>query len=97
QDKTITLKLSHWVPATNPLHKAMEEGGAAVEKASGGTLEYAVFLAQQLGKAHDHYDMTRDGIVDLSYINPGFQPGRFPIISAGAMRLLVGEVTGRMR
>ena len=83
QDKTVNLKLSHWVPATHPLQKAMEEWGASVEKASGGTLKYSVFPAQQLGKAQDHYDMTRDGIVDLSYINPGFQPGRFPIVSAG--------------
>ena len=34
QDKNFTLKLSHWVPATHPLQKAMEEWGASVEKAS---------------------------------------------------------------
>ncbi|MGZ5835028.1 MAG: TRAP transporter substrate-binding protein, partial [Xanthobacteraceae bacterium] len=38
QDKTVTLKLSHWVPATHPLQKAMEEWGASVEKDSGGTI-----------------------------------------------------------
>ena len=27
--------------------------------------------------------MTRDGIADIAYINPGYQPGRFPIISLG--------------
>jgi TRAP-type C4-dicarboxylate transport system substrate-binding protein len=97
QDKTITLKLSHWVPATHPLQKAMEEWGASVEKASGGTLKYQVYPAQQLGKAQDHYDMTRDGIVDMSYINPGFQPGRFPIISAGELPFLVGESHGGIR
>ena len=56
--------------------------GADVEKASGGTIKYKVFPSQQLGKAFDHYDMARDGIADFTYINPGYQPGRFPIIAA---------------
>jgi TRAP-type transport system periplasmic protein len=97
QDKTINLKLSHWVPATHPLQKAMEAWGASVEKASGGTLKYSVFPAQQLGKAQDHYDMTRDGIVDMSYINPGFQPGRFPVVAALELPFMVGEAKGGIR
>src|SRR5215475_6785675 len=39
QDKTFNLRLSHWVPATHPLQKAMEEWGASVDKASGGTIK----------------------------------------------------------
>jgi TRAP-type C4-dicarboxylate transport system substrate-binding protein len=94
QDKNLTLKLSHWVPATHPLQKSMEEWGASVEKASNGTIKSNVYPAQQLGKAPDHYDMTRDGIVDFAYINPGYQPGRFPIVSAGELPFLVGEAHG---
>src|SRR5258708_6694658 len=67
QEKTFELKLSHWVPASHPLQKALEDWGAAVEKASGGTIKYKVFPAQQLGKAFDHYDMARDGISDVTY------------------------------
>ena len=59
QEKNFELKLSHWVPASHPLQKALEDWGAAVEKASGGTLTYKVYPAQQLGKAFDHYDMAR--------------------------------------
>ena len=71
QEKTFELKLSHWVPASHPLQKALEDWGAAVEKDSGGTIKSKVFPSQQLGKAFDHYDMARDGIADLTYINPG--------------------------
>src|ERR1700682_5112360 len=39
QEKTFELKLSHWVPASHPLQKALEDWGAAVEKASGGTIK----------------------------------------------------------
>jgi len=74
QDKTFELKLSHWVPPTHPLQKAMEEWGASVEKASNGTIKSKVFPSQQLGKAFDHYDMARDGIADFTYVNPGYRP-----------------------
>ena len=97
QDKQINLKISHWVPATHPLQKAAEEWAADIEKASGGTIKSQVYPAQQLGKAFDHYDMVRDGIADVGYINPGYQPGRFPIISAGEIPFLIGEVHGGIR
>ena len=94
QDKTFELKLSHWVPPSHPLQKALEEWGASVEKESGGTIKYKVYPAQQLGKAFDHYDMARDGIADLTYINPGYQPGRFPIIGAGELPFLMTNAKG---
>jgi TRAP-type C4-dicarboxylate transport system substrate-binding protein len=94
QDKTFDLKLSHWVPPAHPLNKALEDWGSSVEKASGGTIKYKVFPAQQLGKAFDHYDMARDGIADLAYINPGYQPGRFAIIGAGELPFLVANAKG---
>jgi TRAP-type C4-dicarboxylate transport system substrate-binding protein len=97
QEKTFELKLSHWVPASHPLQKALEDWGAAVEKESGGTLHYKVYPAQQLGKAFDHYDMARDGIAVISYVNPGYQPGRFPIIAAGELPFLVSATEGGTR
>nr|WP_041756091.1 TRAP transporter substrate-binding protein [Bradyrhizobium sp. ORS 278] len=94
QDKTFDLKISHWVPASHPLQKALEDWAASVEKASGGTIKGKVFPAQQLGKAFDHYDMARDGIADVTYVNPGYQPGRFPIIGAGELPFLVSDAKG---
>ena len=94
QDKTFDLKISHWVPASHPLQKALEDWAASVEKASGGTIKGKVFPAQQLGKAFDHYDMARDGIADVTYVNPGYQPGRFPIIGAGELPFLISDAKG---
>ncbi len=94
QDKTFELKLAHWVPPSHPLNKALEDWGSSVEKASGGTLKFKVYPSQQLGKAFDHYDMARDGIADLTYINPGYQPGRFPIIGAGELPFLITNAKG---
>jgi TRAP-type C4-dicarboxylate transport system substrate-binding protein len=97
QERTIELKLSHWVPPTHPLQKAMEDWGNSIQQASNGTLKFKIFPAQQLGKAFDHYDMARDGIADLTYVNPGYQPGRFPIVSAGELPFLIGEAKGGIR
>ena len=94
QEKTFESSFSHWVPASHPLQKALEDWGAAVEKQSGGTIKYKVFPAQQLGKAFDHYDMARDGIADVAYVNPGYQPGRFPIIGAGELPFLMSDAKG---
>jgi TRAP-type C4-dicarboxylate transport system substrate-binding protein len=91
QDKTIELKLSHWVPPSHPLQKALEDWGSSIEKASGGTIKYKIFPSQQLGKAFDHYDMARDGIADVTYVSPGYQPGRFPIIDAGNLPFLISN------
>ena len=57
QDKTVDLKLSHWVPPAHPLQKAIEDWGSDIEKASNGTIKYKVYPSQQLGKAFDHYDI----------------------------------------
>src|SRR4051794_21500335 len=94
QDKTIELKLAHWVPASHPLHKGFEAWSQSVEKASGGTIKAKIYPAEQLGKAFDHYDMARDGIADMTYINPGYQPGRFPIIGAGELPFLMANAKG---
>ena len=82
EDRTFELKLAHWVPPSHPLQKALEDWGSSVEKASGGTIKFKVYPSQQLGKAFDHYNMARDGIVDISHVNPGYEPGRFPIVAA---------------
>jgi TRAP-type C4-dicarboxylate transport system substrate-binding protein len=94
EDKTFELKLSHWVPPSHPLQKAMEDWGASIEKDSGGSIKYKVYPAQQLGKAFDHYDMARDGIADVTYVNPGYQPGRFPIFDAGNLPFMLSNAKG---
>jgi len=94
QDKSFELKLSHWVPPSHPLQRAMEDWGASIERDSGGTIKYKVYPAQQLGKAFDHYDMARDGIADVTYVSPGYQPGRFPIFDAANLPFMMANAKG---
>ena len=94
QDKTFELKLSHWVPPSHPLQKALEAWGNSIEQDSGGTIKYKVYPSQQLGKAFDHYDMARDGIADVTYVSPGYQPGRFPIFDAANLPFMMANAKG---
>src|SRR5262249_15177950 len=73
QDKTVDLKISIWVPPAHPLVPATKEWAESITKASNGTIKSAIFPSEQLGKAFDHYDMARDGIADVTYVNPGYQ------------------------
>jgi TRAP-type C4-dicarboxylate transport system substrate-binding protein len=82
QDKPVQLRFSHWVPTGHPMHPAAVAWAESIEKASNGSIKIAIYPSQQLGKAFDHYNMARDGIADISHVNPGYEPGRFPIIGA---------------
>lgn len=92
QDRPVELKFAHWLPATHPLARTgFEPWAKAVEAASRGSIKVAFFPAQQLGKAADHYDMARDGIADMTWVNPGYQAGRFPMVAAGELPFLMGK------
>ncbi|MBV9635022.1 MAG: TRAP transporter substrate-binding protein, partial [Methylobacteriaceae bacterium] len=54
-------------------------------------IKLTIFPSEQLGKAFDHYDMARDGLADITYVNPGYQPGRFPIIAVGQIPFTFGN------
>ena len=94
QDKPVTLKLSSWVPAQHALNPALQAWADSLKKASGGSISATLFPSEQLGKAFDHYDMARDGIADVAYINPGYQPGRFPIFAAASLPFQVANAKG---
>jgi TRAP-type transport system periplasmic protein len=94
QDKPVMLKLSSWVPAQHPLNPSLQAWADDIKKASGGTITATLFPSEQLGKAFDHYDMARDGIADFAYVNPGYQPGRFPIMAGASLPFLFANAKG---
>ena len=91
QDKTVDLKISLWVPPAHPLVPSTKAWAEDITKASGGTIKATIFPSEQLGTAFDHYDMARDGIADVTYVAPGYQPGRFPIIAASQLPFMFAD------
>src|ERR1700733_1179052 len=61
QDKNFELKLSHWVPPSHPLQKAIQDWADDIQKASNGTIKYQIYPSQQLGRAFDNYDKRGAG------------------------------------
>jgi TRAP-type transport system periplasmic protein len=95
QDNPVELRLAHWVPPTHPVQvHGMTQWAESISEASGGSITVTIYPAQQLGQAGDHYDMARDGIADIAFVNPGYQPGRFPVIAAGELPFLVNNAKG---
>ncbi|MDX5358988.1 MAG: TRAP transporter substrate-binding protein [Rhodobacterales bacterium] len=91
----VTLRLSHWLPPTHPIvTQSIEPWAKAVTEASGGTITFEMFPAAQLGKAEDHYDLARDGIADMAWLNPGFNPGRFTAFAAVQVPMTVSDGMG---
>ena len=92
QDKPVELKFANWLPANHSLAKnGFEPWAKSLEAASKGSIKVVFFPAQQLGKAADHYDMARDGIADMTWVNPGYQGGRFPIFAASELPFIIAR------
>ena len=85
QDKVQQVRVSTWVPAQHALNPALQTWINSLKKASDGSINPILFPSEQLGKAMDHYDMARDGLTDFAFVNPGYQPGRFPIFAAASL------------
>jgi len=97
QDKPVELKFSYWVPPAHPLIPASQAWADDIAKDSNGSIKITIYPSEQLGKAFDHYDMARDGIADITYVSPGYQPGRFPIIDGAALPFVIMNATGGSR
>ena len=55
QDKTFELKISHWVPASHPLQKSLEDWAAAIDKDSGGTIKAKIVPAERSSEKAPDY------------------------------------------
>jgi len=84
------LRLAHWLPTQHALHPTgWVPWSESIDEASEGRITITIYPSQQLGNALDHYDMARDGIADITFINPGYQPGRFPIAGLAEVPFMI--------
>ncbi|ARD47968.1 TRAP transporter substrate-binding protein DctP [Sporosarcina sp. P33] len=78
--KPITLKLAASQPVTHTLHDGvfvpfMEK----VTELTDGQVEFDFYPSEQLGKAGDLYDLTSNGVTDMSFIVSTYTPSLMPI------------------
>lgn len=91
-ESAVNLKFAHFLPTSHAMHPdGLVPWAEAVTKASGGSITFTFFPAQQLGKAKDLYDIARDGIADVTWTAPGYSPGRFPVAGAGDLPFHISD------
>ena len=90
-EKKINLKLSYWVPPSHLLTPGYKEWADEVSKASHGSITVTLYPSSQLGSGADHYDMVKRGVADFGLINPGYTPGRFPVIATSDLPFMITD------
>lgn len=76
-----TFSIHHFISPKAPTQTVLLEPWVeAVEKASGGRIDFEIFPSMSLGGAPPElYSQVRDGVVDLAWTLPGYTPGTFPL------------------
>ena len=76
----ITLRLHTFLPpVANPVKHFMVPWAEKVNKESNGRIKVQIYPSMQLGgKATQLLEQVRDGVVDIAWGLPGFQPGLMP-------------------
>ena len=76
----ITLRLHGFLPAPAPIPKDfLAPWAKKVEADSKGRIKIELYPSMQLGGTPAQlYDQLKDGVIDLTWVPPGYTPGRFP-------------------
>ncbi len=82
QAQTIELKISHYLPPSQTIHKELTRWSEELAQKSGGRLKASVYPSGQMGPLPRQFDMARTGVVDIAFFFPGILPGRFPLSEA---------------
>ena len=78
--QTVTLRLHQFLPAQAPIPKDfLAPWAKKVESESKGRIRIELYPSLQLGGTPAQlYDQVKDGVIDLTWVPPGYTPGRFP-------------------
>jgi TRAP-type C4-dicarboxylate transport system substrate-binding protein len=81
----IKLRVSLFVPASNPATRLFEILANELRDRTDGQLSLTLFPNEALGSTAEQYDLARNGTADLAYIMHGATPGRFPLTELAAL------------
>ena len=83
-DPEVTLKIHHQLPAHSVTQADLLEPWAQkITEESDGRIQFQFYPSMQLGGTPPQLvDQVRDGVADIIWAIPGYNSGRFPLISA---------------
>lgn len=86
------LSYSPWLPPSYVLNDAvLRPWMAQIEEVTEGRVRVE-WRGAAVGSAAQQHDVVRDGLVDMTLMLPGYQPGRFPLMDMGELPLLSEDV-----
>lgn len=81
----VLLRYSSWLPAQHHVNvEVMYPWFEQIEEVTEGRVKVHT-LPKVVGSAASQFDVVRDGLADISFIVPGYTPGRFPLTEMGEM------------
>lgn len=76
----VTLKVSAYFASTSPIYTAITEPWMKrVTELTDGKVEFDYFPSEQLGKAGDSLNLTKDGVTDISVFATTYAPDLMPL------------------
>jgi len=79
-EKVIDLKLSHWIPGETHFTKSIFNPVVDyINEHGGGRVTSTHYPGGALGGAGEQWEMVLEGIADIAYLVPTFEPGVFPL------------------
>lgn len=83
QEAVVTLKVHHFLPAHSLTQANLLKPWAdEITEASDGRIQFQFYPSMQLGGTPPQLvDQVRDGVADIVWTLPGYNSGRFPLIS----------------
>ncbi len=84
QDK-VKLKVADSFPASHYAAKIVRKWIDDVAAASGNTVEFEYYGAEQLGKAKDMLTLVQSGVADIAYVAPSYVSEKMPLSSVAEL------------
>lgn len=89
----IELKLSHFNNPAAVSARQVEAWAKRVEERANGELKITIYPGGSLGAPADHYEMVKNGVVDIATSFLGITPGVFPVAEGIGLPMLGYEST----
>ena len=85
QDAKVKLKVADSFPVAHYMNMLVKKWMQNVTEASGNTVEFEYFGAEQLGKAKDMLTLVQSGVADIAYVAPAYVSEKFPLSSVAEL------------
>ena len=87
-EEVIELKISHWIPGATEFSQTIFDPVVDyINENGGGKIHATLYAGGALGGSGEQYEMVKEGIAEIAYLVPTFEPGVWPLSEMMGMAL----------